>query len=85
MIKTNHFLKRCKQRGFRKSDIELLKIFGTKRRKPGGVFEYLLTKKDKHKVIRMLKQIIQRLDRLEGKAVLINEDDNSLITIYPKR
>lgn len=83
MNNTKHCLVRCKQRGICESDIELIRSFGTKVRKPGGVLEYFVTKKEKQKAIQILKQRIQRLDKVDGKAILVG-DDGTVITVYHK-
>jgi len=81
---TQHCLVRCKQRGVKETSIEIIKSLGTKVTKPGGVCEYFISRKDKQEAIEVLKKCIQSLDRLEGKAIIIDEDDNEVITTYHK-
>lgn len=81
---THHCLVRCKQRGVKETSIELIKSLGTKVTKPGGVCEYFISRKDKQKAVEALKKCIQSLDKLTGKAILIDEEDNEIITTYHK-
>lgn len=81
---SNHCLIRCKQRGIKQANIELIMSFGSKIRKPGGVFEYYISKKDKQEAIQFLKQCIQNLDKLYGKAIIVDETSEKIITIYHK-
>jgi len=83
MNKTKHSMIRCKQRGIKESSIALIMFFGTKKRKPGGVYEYCIRKKDKQKVICSLKQYIQTIDKLEG-TVIIADNNETVITAYHK-
>ena len=81
---SNHCLTRCKQRGIKQSNIELILSFGSKIRKPGGVFEYYISNKDRQEAIQFFKRCIQSLDKLNGKAVIVNEDSEQIITAYHK-
>ena len=81
---SNHCLTRCKQRGIRQSNIELIMSFGSKIRKPGGVFEYYISNKDKQEAIQFLKWCIQSIDKLDGKAIIVNEGSEQIITAYHK-
>ena len=84
MKKSLHSIIRCKQRGIKETNIELILALGTKNRKPGGVFEYFISKKDKHLAIQFLKQCIQNLDRLVGKAIIVDPKKGIVITAYHK-
>jgi hypothetical protein len=79
---TIHSLKRCKQRGIREADLELIMLYGSKIRRPGGVWEYFVAKKDKDRIIGYLKNLIQRMDKLGGKAVIVDEYGSTIITAY---
>ena len=76
---TKHGERRANQRGFRGSDVELI-------RRCGSLVEdrqaevYLLRNKDVEKAISARKQEIQRLERMRGCKVLIVE--NQLVTIH---
>ncbi|MBD3377598.1 hypothetical protein GF406_21395 [candidate division KSB1 bacterium] len=73
---------RCQQRGIPKNSIDLILQFGTPLCKPGGVIEYKIYKKNKSQIQAHLKKLIDRLDKIENKAVLIS--DNQVITVYHK-
>jgi len=79
---TIHSLKRCRQRGIRESDLKLIMLYGSKIRKPGGAWEYFVAKKDKGRIIGYLKSIIQRMDKLAGKAVVVDGYGSTIITAY---
>ncbi len=84
MEKTLHSVIRCRQRGIAESNIEVIRLLGTEVKKPGGATEYFISKKDKQKAIQFLKQCIQDLDKLVGKALLVNSEEDTVITAYHK-
>ena len=84
MKKTLHSIIRCSQRGIPESNVELILSFGTSVQKPGGVSEYFVSKKDKQKATEFFKQCIQNLDKLVGKAIIVDERDSIVITAYHK-
>jgi hypothetical protein len=79
---TIHSMIRCKQRGIKVESLGLIKLFGTKDRMPGGVYRYIIRKKDKQAVITHLRQWIQKIDKLAGKAIIIDNSECILITAY---
>lgn len=66
---------RKQQRGFQADDIDLIMSFGTCTRRPGNAVEYQMTHKRK-------KQLIQALDRVKDKAVLLSDDEKTVMTLY---
>ena len=82
--KTTHSKKRCKQRGIKESDLQLIMELGAKVKKPGGVKEYFIGKRNKERIIQTLKHFIQKMDKLEGKAIIVDEDSCEIITAYHK-
>ena len=80
---SRHAIARGQQRGIPKDLIDLIMEFGTPQRKPGGAIEYSVRKKDKNRIIEHLKHLINRLDKIENKGVLII--DNEVITVYHKK
>jgi len=70
---TGHANKRSQQRGFQKGDIELIMNFGTPVTRPGNAVEFQMRRKN-------IKHIVQALDRISHKAVLINQE--KVITVY---
>lgn len=84
MEKTLHSIIRCRQRGISETNIDLILSLGTKNRKPGGVSEYFITKKDRQMATEFLKRCIQDLDKLVGKAIIIDEEQETIVTAYHK-
>ena len=70
---TGHASKRSRQRGFQEGDVELIMNFGTPVSKPGNAIEFQMRRKD-------IKHIVQALDRINNKAVLINHE--KVVTVY---
>jgi len=60
-------------------------LLGVKIKKPNGVWEYSIMKKDKERIIENLKRFIQKLDKLAGKAIVVDDNDSVIITAYRKR
>ena len=77
---TKHAKIRCQQRGIPKNYIDLILQFGTPLCKPGGAIEYRINKKYKSQIQAHLKNLINRLDKIGNKAVLVS--DNQVITVY---
>ena len=75
MKKSSHAIIRLRQRGFQEPDLLLIENFGVPARRQGNVTEYQMP----HKVI---KRIIQSLDRVRHKAILVDENDGIIITAY---
>lgn len=80
---TKHAKIRSQQRGFFEEDIILLMLLGEATEKPGNVMEYKIGKRHKDNLVSKFKQIIQRLDKLNKKAALVDRDD--IITVYNLR
>jgi hypothetical protein len=72
---SKHALIRKQQRGFQADDIDLITRFGTPVKRPGNAVEYRITQKQK-------KHLIQALDRVERKAVLLRNDEETVVTLY---
>ncbi len=76
---TNHGEKRANQRGFRRSDVELIRRCGTPVEDRQAEV-YLLRNKDVEQEISALKQQIQRLEHMRGCKVVFA--DNQLVTVH---
>ena len=63
------------QRGFQADDIELITRFRTPIIRPGNKVEYQMTQKRK-------RHLMQALDRVEVKAVLLSNDEKTVVTLY---
>ncbi len=72
---SEHALVRKQQRGFQADDIELITFFGNCVARHGNVVEYQMTQKRK-------KHLIQALDRIKDKAVLLSDDEMTVVTLY---
>ncbi len=79
---TKHAEMRCQQRGILPDAIDLILQFGTPIRKPGNVLEFRLAKRDKGRIITHLKRQIQTIDKTLNKAVLVDADEEEIITAY---
>lgn len=80
---TKHAKIRSQQRGFSKEDITWLMLLGEPKEKPGKVMEYTIKGRDKDIIVSKFKKIIQLLDKITNKAVLVDGDD--IITVYNLR
>lgn len=83
MHKSAHSKMRCRQRGIKEIALDLIQTIGTKTPKPGGAYEIFVSNKDKQVAVEMLKQCIQELDKLVGKAIVVTED-GTILTTYHK-
>lgn len=72
---SKHALVRKQQRGFQADDIEIITFFGNCVARHGNVVEYQMTRKIK-------KYLIQALDRIEDKAVLLSHNETTVVTLY---
>jgi hypothetical protein len=72
---SRHAAVRKQQRGFQAGDFELIMSFGTCIRKPGNVIEYRMDHKNE-------KHLVQAIDRIKGKSVLVSDDEKTVITVY---
>ena len=77
-----HGIIRGQQRAISNRAIDLILNFGTTERKPGNVLEYRILKKDKDKIIGSLRRLIRAMDKIEHKAILVNQDEEVVITAY---
>ena len=82
MVKSNHVIVRCQQRGISQEQITFIIEHGQKCRRPGGALEYRLLKKDKDRLISTLKKQIHMVERSIGKGVLVSNDQGTVITTY---
>ena len=83
MVISKHAIKRCQQRGIPYSIIDLIVQMVTPLRKPGGATEYCINKKDKNELQDQLKKYIHDIDKIDGDAVLMIEDN--VVTVYHKK
>ena len=79
---SNHASIRSQQRGIPKDYIDIILRYGTPVRKQGDTLEYRLRKKDKERIIKHLKQLIQSIDKCTGKGVLVDSNMEEIVTVY---
>ena len=79
---TRHANRRIQQRGFRKRQLELILEYGSVKRKKGNAYEIGLTVKEIEQLIQNSKRIIQTASKCKNKAVLVDSDMGTIITVY---
>ena len=62
----------------------MIREFGIKTRKPGNTVEFGITKKNRERIIRQLKKVIQLMDKTANKRILFDENQKTIITVYQK-
>lgn len=82
MKKTKHAEIRSQQRGVSQEQIDLILSFGKKTRRPGGGWEYRIKKKQKTTAISELKRRIRLIEKSADKGVLVNQNLDTIITVY---
>lgn len=80
MLPTNHLKVRCQQRGISKDQVDIIVTYGRKIRRPGGAWKYILHKRDKDRIISMLKNEIQVVEKSTDTAVIVC--DGAILTTY---
>jgi hypothetical protein len=83
MTITNHAKQRSQQRSVPQSELNLIVEIGTPFNRPGHAIEYVVTDKDAQREIEHYKHMIQKMDKLKGKAVVTL--GNSMLSTYHKR
>lgn len=79
---TKHAQKRSQQRCIPKSEIDLILNYGESILKPGGAVEIGIKKKEKNRIIKKLRRMINKLDKIQNKRVLMI--DGVIVTVYHK-
>jgi hypothetical protein len=82
MEMSSHSVIRGQQRGISQDQVELILAYGQQCQRPGGAWEYRLRKKDKDRIISLLKRQIQLVERATGTGVLVSGDWEQIITTY---
>lgn len=85
MLITKHATGQAQRRGFTVDLIDIIYDYGTKSRRPGNAKQIMITKKNKRRLAYKNddKQVVQLLDKINSKALLMS-NDNTLITTYIK-
>lgn len=71
---SKHATSRCNQRGIKQKDIKYIIALGKEIERNDGIAEFVITKQD-------VKIILQKIDKLIGKKIIIGNDD-TIITAY---
>ena len=79
---SNHALIRSKQRGIPKDYIDMIMQYGTPIKKPGQTLEIKIQKRDKNQIIKHLKRLLNSIDKCSNKAVLVDSNTSTVITVY---
>lgn len=79
---SKHAIIRFKQRGIPSDLLEVILLFGNATKRPGNVWEVRLGKAGKSKALMHLKYLIQGLDKLGHKAILLDDEMTEIITAY---
>jgi len=82
MNMSKHAQERYQQRGFQKGYVDFIVEYGTPSARPGNVYEYKISKKQKNLLIRDLKRLIQMVEKCDKKAVLLEEKTATVISVY---
>ena len=85
MQKTKHAVIRSQQRGIQQKMIDVILTYGTTIRRPGGAWEYRITKQKKNEIIASLKHEIRAIEKSIGRVVLTTDDQKSILTVYHLR
>jgi len=76
LIISRHAEARMRQRGWHKSDVELVLRYGS----PDGKDVYFLSRKDAELAIHAHKREIERIERAVGSKVVLAS--NTIVTVY---
>lgn len=85
MILTLHAKKRGRQRGISEKVVEFILENGTPFAAPRGAQRVMLTKKDQQKIRDEAQRLLKLLDRATNKEVVINRENQDVITVQPHR
>lgn len=75
MKMSHHASIRSRQRGFKEIDVFLIEYFGIPIKKSGKLIEYQMNQK-------VAKEIRKALERINHKAILIDETKEKIVTVY---
>lgn len=78
---TKHAEMRCQQRGIPREIVEVLLLLGQSHKRPGGVTELRISKRDKSEFLRGLSRVKQLVERAAA-TIIIAGDDDVVVTAY---
>ncbi len=79
---TRHAAVRSRQRGIPKDCVDLILRYGKPKIRPGNTVEYRIRKRDKNRIIRDLKILINKVEKSSQKAVLLDRAQEEVVTVY---
>lgn len=85
MKMTKHATKRLQQRGIMRESVDHILAFGTPTALPGNALGFFLKRKVAADIITQLKKRMRQIERSAGKIIVVDKDDDSIITIYHKQ
>lgn len=84
MKMTKHAKIRCQQRGIKSDLLDIILLHGKESILPGGATGYFLRKKDRKRLVRECKRLIQLLDHFTGIQI-IESAEGLMLTAYHRR
>ena len=81
MKKTKHAKKRSDQRGISKEEIDFILNCGYKNKK-SKAYEYYIPKDELQRLFKYHKYMINLLEKINNKAVLVDNNEETIITTY---
>ena len=81
MKKTNHAKKRADQRGISKEEIDFILNCGNKKKKKKA-YEYYVPQSEIQEQFEYHKYMMNLLERINKKAVLVDNNEETIITTY---
>lgn len=81
MKKTSHAKKRVSQRGISKDEVNFILNYGTRNKKPKA-YEYLVPQDEIERQFRYHKYMIKLLSKINNKAILVDNNEETIITAY---
>ncbi|MGE0083163.1 MAG: hypothetical protein AB7S75_01945 [Desulfococcaceae bacterium] len=73
---------RARQRGIPQEHVDIIMQYGTPVEKPGRAFEIQISKKDRDRIIRDLKNLIKTVEKCSSTALLVDRHMGTVITMY---
>lgn len=79
---SQHARARSRQRSIPEECVDLILKYGTARRRSGRTFEVQIKRRDKDRIIQKLKKMIDLVEKSSRKAVLVDGQMKTIITLY---
>ena len=79
---SKHAHERSQQRGIPEELALVILLLGKERELSGGAKEFSLQKRDIPNVVSTLKRVMDVLHKAVGKSIVVDNDEETLITMY---